>query len=280
VVVRTGLAEADDGTRLMVRSRPGDPSLPVFVLVHGLASNARLWDEVAEGLAAADHASHAVDLRGHGESEKPDRGYDFATVSADVAAVVRDVAERRAILVGQSWGANVVMETAARFPEMVKAVACIDGGYIRLSEAFADWDAAREALAPPPFGGLTSIELQARASEWFPGFPDAGVAAQLANFETLDDGSVRPRLTRERHMTIVRHLWDHDPDAVAASVDVPVWVMAAKEGWPGKDERVSRFVGALASSRVEWVDGHHDLHAEQPLRVVDFLLDLAAEVSI
>jgi pimeloyl-ACP methyl ester carboxylesterase len=126
----------------MVRSMPGDFSLPTFVLVHGLASNARLWDGVAEGLMAADHSSHAVDLRGHGESEKPDTGYDFATVASDVAAVVRDVAERRAILVGQSWGANVVMETAARFPEVARAVVCIDGGYIKLADSFPDREAA------------------------------------------------------------------------------------------------------------------------------------------
>jgi len=45
-----------------------------FVLVHGLASNARLWDGVARRLAGAGHSSAAVDLRGHGRSDKPDTG--------------------------------------------------------------------------------------------------------------------------------------------------------------------------------------------------------------
>lgn len=279
MVVTTAVAEADDGTRLMVRSMPGDLSLPTFVLVHGLASNARLWDAVAEGLAAADHSSHAVDLRGHGESEKPDTGYDFATVASDVAAVVRDVAERRAILVGQSWGANVVMETAARFPEVTRAVACIDGGYIKLADSFPDRESALSALTPPPLTGMAAHELRAKANQWFPGFPAAGVEGQLANFEEVSDGTVRPRLTLERHLSILSHLWGHDPEAVAARVDVPVWVMAARGGWPGKEERVADFASALGRSRVEWADGHHDLHAEQPRLVVDFLLDLAAEVG-
>ncbi len=279
MVVTTNVAEADDGTRLAVRSASGDPSLPTFVLVHGLASNARLWDGVAEGLMAADHSSHAVDLRGHGESEKPDTGYDFATVASDVAAVVRDVAERRAILVGQSWGANVVMETAARFPEVVRAVACVDGGYIKLADSFADRESALAALTPPPLAGMPVHELRAKAAEWFPGFPAAGVEGQLANFEELPDGTVRPRLSLDRHLSIVSHLWGHDPDAVAAAVDVPVWVMAARGGWPGKEQRVADFAAAIGRSRVAWVDGHHDLHAEQPRVVVDFLLDLAVEVS-
>ena len=279
MVVTTAVAEADDGTRLMVRSVPGDFSLPTFVLVHGLASNARLWDGVAEGLMAADHSSHSVDLRGHGESEKPDTGYDFATVASDVAAVVRDVVERRAILVGQSWGANVVMETAARFPEVARAVVCIDGGYIKLADSFPDREAALAALTPPPLAGMAASELRAKASEWFPGFPASAVEGQLANFEELSDGTVRPRLDLRTHLSIVSHLWGHDPEAVAAGVDVPVWVMAARGGWPGKDQRVADFASALRHPRVEWVDGHHDLHAEQPQMVVDFLLDLAAEVS-
>ncbi len=44
---------------------------PPFVLVHGLASNARLWDGVATALVAAGHPVFAVDLRGHGRSSKP-----------------------------------------------------------------------------------------------------------------------------------------------------------------------------------------------------------------
>jgi pimeloyl-ACP methyl ester carboxylesterase len=278
MVVTTALAECDDGTRLMVRSYLGDVSLPAFVLVHGLASNARLWDDVAEGLAAADHSSHAVDLRGHGESEKPDHGYDPGTVASDVAAVVRDVVERRAILVGQSWGANVVLETAARFPEVARGVVCIDGGYIKLSDSFVDWETARESLTPPPLSGMSAEQLRRQAGEWFPDFPPAGVAGQLANFEELSDGTVRPRLTLDRHLDILGHLWDHDPDEVAAAIGVPVWVLAAHGGWPGKEERVERFASHI-TGRVMWVDGHHDLHAQQPGLVVDFLLDLAAELA-
>jgi pimeloyl-ACP methyl ester carboxylesterase len=280
MVVTTSVAEGDDGTRLTVRSLPGDFSLPPFVLVHGLSSNARLWDDVAEGLAAADHASHAVDLRGHGESEKPDHGYDFATVASDVAAVVRDVVERRAILVGQSWGANVVMETAARFPEVARGVMCIDGGYIRLADSFPNREAALTALTPPDLDGTPIAELRAKADEWFAGFPPAGVAGQLANFVERGDGTVIKRLTLERHLTILGHLWDHDPIEVAARVEVPVRVLAADGGWEGKRELVAGFVAALGNGAVTWVDGHHDLHAQQPRLVVDHLLELASEVTL
>ena len=61
---------------------------PGFVLVHGLASNAQLWQGVAEALSdgGAGHAVTAIDLRGHGESDASSSGYDTATAAADVVA--------------------------------------------------------------------------------------------------------------------------------------------------------------------------------------------------
>ncbi len=277
--VETDVAVGDDGTRLAVRSTRRDITLPAFLLVHGLASNARLWDGVAEGLAALDHSVFAVDLRGHGQSEKPATGYDFPSVASDVAAVVRDVVGRRAILVGQSWGGNVVLETANRFPEVTRAVACIDGGFIRLADSFRSWPEAEKALRPPRRPGMTMDELEQRFGELFAGFPESGIRGQIANFAHFDDGTVQPHLDLEHHMSIIRYLWEHDPDEVAATLDVPVWLMPVDDGRPGKRDRVESFTSKLKSGRTVWTSGHHDVHAERPTAVVDMLLDLAAEVA-
>jgi len=45
-----------------------------LLALHGLASNARWWDLVA-GRLAPEHRVVAVDLRGHGRSDRPDTGY-------------------------------------------------------------------------------------------------------------------------------------------------------------------------------------------------------------
>ena len=74
------------GVDLSVRVREARPDKRAFVLVHGLASNARLWDGVGDRLAELGHASIAVDQRGHGESSKPDTGYDFASRTTSVVA--------------------------------------------------------------------------------------------------------------------------------------------------------------------------------------------------
>src|SRR5688500_14538219 len=88
---------------LNVRHLPGAGRRP-FLLVHGLASNARLWDEVAAALAAAGHPTYAVDLRCHGGSDCTSEGHDTAAAAGDVAAVAAALDLTGAVVAGQSWG--------------------------------------------------------------------------------------------------------------------------------------------------------------------------------
>jgi hypothetical protein len=126
---------------------------------------------------------------------------------------------------------------------------------------------------------MTQAELEELAPTWFSDFPPEGIRAQLANFAVHDDGTVAPHLSLDHHMTILRHLWEDDPDAVAEELSVPVRVVAVGDD-PAKRARVERFAGHLRDGRVIWSDGHHDLHAQRPQDVVDVLLDLSAEVSL
>ncbi|MFN8598748.1 MAG: alpha/beta fold hydrolase, partial [Anaerolineae bacterium] len=56
-----------------------------LVLLHGLASQAHIWDLVAPQLIDRFRVI-AIDQRGHGLSDKPDSGYDFATITRDLDA--------------------------------------------------------------------------------------------------------------------------------------------------------------------------------------------------
>src|SRR3954452_17070240 len=103
-------------------------SLPPFVLVHGLASNARMWDGVAAALTHLGHDVTTVDLRGHGRSSKPDSGYEVGTVADDLAHLIDALALDRPIVAGQSWGGNVAVELAARHQNSIRGLVCVDGG--------------------------------------------------------------------------------------------------------------------------------------------------------
>ena len=88
----------------------GGSGIPI-VLLHGLASTCRIWDLVAP-ILSDDFAVVALDQRGHGESAKPDRGYDFATVSGDLHGFIEALKLDSPVIVGHSWGGDVALEYA------------------------------------------------------------------------------------------------------------------------------------------------------------------------
>lgn len=278
---------AAGGVRLSCVERNLDADGVPALLVHGLASNARLWDGVADRLAAAGHPVVAVDQRGHGRSDKPGSGYDFETLTADLLAVLRhygwgpdvDGGSRAPLVAGQSWGANVVLELAARHPGSVLAAALIDGGTGNLSDAFADWPTCEAALAPPPITGLPAERFESYLRSAHPDWPEEGIAGTLANVEVLPDETIRPWLSRDDHMVILRHLWEHRPSERFAEVGVPVLIVPAEDGsnqrWmQGKRASVTRASELLPTSVVRWIAGDHDLHAQHP-ELVAGLLDAA-----
>src|SRR5579859_6759247 len=117
------------GVRLHYRDW-GGPTEPVegqtpqpLLLLHGLASASRIWDLTAP-LLARQRRVVALDQRGHGLSEKPDDGYDFATIVADdlAAADALGLGQRFAVA-GHSWGGNVALELGAAHPVRVSALA-------------------------------------------------------------------------------------------------------------------------------------------------------------
>jgi pimeloyl-ACP methyl ester carboxylesterase len=237
-----------------------------------------LWNEVGAIVAGAGHDAVGVDQRGHGESTRTDGGYDFATLGADLAAVIDQTLRAPVAVVGQSWGGNVVLELAAVRPDLVSHVVLVDGGFLRLADDFAGWGAAAEALAPPSFDGVSFEELAAMARSRLDGFPSSAVEAHLANFEATEDGAARARLRRDHHMTILRNLWEHDPDVIGAAVRAPILVLAVDQDNAAKRQRVDTF-SAATNAAVMWLNGHHDIHSQQPRVVAAALLDFVRVVE-
>jgi len=281
--IRPSEVTLPNGVRLALRSA-GTGGRTVL-LVHGLASNARLWDGVALRLAAAGHTAIAVDQRGHGLSSVPDGGYDTDTCADDLASLVATLGVERPIVAGQSWGGNVVLSLAARHPGAVGAVCCVDGGWLHLRPRFATFDAAWEVLEPPRMDTWRWDDISARIHTAMADWPDDAASGALANLVRLPDGGVRARLDRAHHRSIVASLYDADPASWYPLIDVPVLLCpatgetpeAGESGQPAATRAAVRAaLAALPDGRVHWYDGaHHDLHAQHPDLLARDLLDLA-----
>jgi pimeloyl-ACP methyl ester carboxylesterase len=255
---------------------PGGDTHRPWLLTHGLASNARLWDGAARRLAALGHRVVTVDQRGHGRSSKPDDGYDVPTCADDLALLIDALDLDRPAVAGQSWGGNVVLQLGHRHPELVNQVACVDGGFIDLRAKFPVWEDCAEALAPPRLAGtpLDTMRgwLERSAADW----PEEGRAGTMANFEVRDDGTIAPWLTFERHLAVLRGLWEHTPSEVYPHMRVPTLLIGADTGdvaWSAsKHDAVDHAVATLQRGRAHWFNpAHHDVHAQQPDAVAALL---------
>ena len=268
-----------DGVGLVVRRRwpaPGTDVAPPFLLVHGLSSNARLWDAVGAHLVAAGHPVVAVDQRSHGASD-PSDDLALGTLVDDLAAVMAATGLERPVAVGQSWGGNVVLELGVRRPDLVRGVVGVDGGLIDLAGRFPDVDACWAALAPPSFEGLTRGMLEAHLSVRTRGWASGAVAAQLGNFRLgLDaDAPARPVLTRERHRRIVEDLYDHRPLDRIAELRTPLLLLPitgtarAVVAEELLEEAARRSPAPVTVVRLPGRD--HDVHLEAPDVVADLI---------
>lgn len=251
-----------------------------FVLLHGLASNSRTWDAVAGHLAGAGHHVVAVDQRGHGLSDKPAEGYDFAAISADLARLLPQLHLTRPILVGQSWGGNVVLELAARHPELICGLGFVDGGFLDLqSRPNMTWEKVVADLSPPNLTGTPREQIKQRIQAMHQDWTEAGLEATLNNFETLPDGTVRPWLSLERHLKILRAMWEQQPTALYPRVTAPTLIcVAASDQQPDwttlKARQVTAAQAGLLNADVRWFDNtDHDIHVHRPQALADLFLE-------
>lgn len=233
---------------------------------------------VARRLAAQGHAVVAVDQRGHGLSDKPTTGYDFATVTADLAALIAALKLERPYIVGQSWGGNVVLEFGVRYPAHAAGLAFIDGGFLDLQmRPNADWESTSQRLRPPQLIGTPVAQIRERIRTNNPQWSEEGVDGVLGNFELLPDDTVRPWLALDNHMQILRALWEQRPSMLYPQVQEPVMICVALDDNPEweavKRQQVAAAEEHLAQVTVHWFEQtHHDIHVHRPGALATLLL--------
>ena len=245
------------------------------VLLHGLASTCHIWDLVAP-ILAEDFAVIAVDQRGHGISDKPDSGYDFANVSRDLLGVIEARNMEKPIIVGHSWGADVALEFAVAYPGVAGGICFVDGGMIEPSaRPGMTLEKARVDMAPPVFAGMTLQALKERfANRQRPfALPPEFDRVLLCNFEVLPDGTVQTCLSRDNHIRIIEALWEHHPSQLYPQVPCPVLMLPARmsnddsvaERTFRRQESVARAQALIPRVKVVWLeDSIHDVPVQRP----------------
>lgn len=274
------------GVRLAATRWPG-PGTPV-VLLHGLASQRRFWNLVTPHLVGGPGGGPAVlalDQRGHGDSDRPDGGYDLSTVAADLAQALDALGWSRAVVVGHSWGAAVAATFAAAQPERTLALVALDGGFVSPPPGI-DRAGARQRLEPPrlalPPDQLVDM-LRARSPAG--GWTEEVAAAVLPIFAVGEDGLARARLPFDTHMAIVDTLLDYDAAATLARVRCPTWLVSCEPAGEPDDfarHKAAALDGLAAGGRrrlLRWFGAVHDVPLQWPALVAGLIRTAAADAA-
>ncbi len=158
------------GIALNVRTWPALADGPTVLLLHPNRTNSHVWDFVVAH-SRLPYRFVAVDHRGHGDSDWPDRGYELEEYVADDIALIEEHLGGPVVLAGAATGGNIALLLASSRPDLVSAAIVVDPGLsldpainervqdeIESGYTFPDRSAA---LAAMPFSELWSPHVRA-----------------------------------------------------------------------------------------------------------------------
>ncbi|MQF65615.1 alpha/beta hydrolase [SAR202 cluster bacterium AC-647-P02_OGT_505m] len=248
-----------------------------ILMLHGLASNARIWDLLAP-ILAKNFSVIAVDQRGHGKSDRPDTGYDFDTVTNDVVGFINALKLKNPIVVGHSWGGSVALCLATQRPDLISGLCFVDGGLIEISRTPGNsLEKALVSMAPPLWEGVSASDVRERLKrrDWGEQ-DDTSTSANLeeivmANLETHPDGSINARLSRKNHLEVVKAFWNHKPSKLFEHIRCPTLILSARMGSENTDRQVlknellNEAAQKIAINKSMWLENSiHDVPIQRP----------------
>ncbi len=107
------------------------PGRPFVVFLHGLSSNHTTWLNIIKILHENKYNCLAPDMRGHGHSDKTKNKelYKLNIFSDDLREIIKNEQIKDFILVGYSFGGQVAIDYAARYPEYIKGLVLISANH-------------------------------------------------------------------------------------------------------------------------------------------------------
>ena len=245
---------------------------PILAL-HGLASSANWYERLATRLCR-NHSIVAPDQRGHGQTSQAASGYDWQTLAGDAIRVLDHLGLEKAVVLGHSWGGNVAINVAARFPERVSKLVMIDGGFLDghlLPNA--SWEVFQNRYAPRNVSG-TQHEFLDRISQQLGDCWDDDLERIVLTMVYEDEeGQVQDILRPPNHAQVLEAMWGEPPSVTLPNILCPTLIVPAG---PQPDRAGSSFnatktvmveaaAKAVPNNRVHWIpETIHDIGYHKP----------------
>jgi pimeloyl-ACP methyl ester carboxylesterase len=233
---------------------------PPLIMLHGIGMDWRVWQAISRRLVPFFHL-YLLDLRGHGQSDKPAQGYSLAHYAADVEDIVDQLRLNGAILLGSSLG-GMVAATVEAPADLVTHRILVDppltGGPVRDREMFQDI----RVLKHEPVQALA--EYLRRSN---PGAGHFLMRTMAEMWHEAADGVIDDLLARsEDYFTI---------DSALRLIESPTLLLQADPALGGvlSTEEARRALDILPHGSLVQVPGAgHAIHAYKPVEFVRIVL--------
>lgn len=275
-------------------SVPDTDDIPL-VLLHALGATADTWRLVADHLCSR-HAIFAFDLRGHGQSNCPQSGYDMVTIAEDVIRGMAALGLGKVALVGHGWGARIALALTARHPALVSHLILVDCPHVE-PRHWPDMTRERfvEEQVPQDFyvsrANFIEMMREEMADFWSPD------VERIINtyVHDLPDGGVAECLRSEYQRQLRAALWEDRALSYYSKLTCPVLLIpAAAQPQPDGElpenlENADEFAAAkgymaqqvarmIPQCSVLWMpDTSHEIQLQHPARLANAITNFVRE---
>lgn len=219
-----------------------------IVLVHGWGCRLTHWYGQIPDLSKRARVI-AVDLPGHGLSDKPEVKYDMDLFAAAIDAVMKDAGVERAVLVGHSMGTPVVRQFYRKYPQKTLAIVIVDGGL----RPFGTKEQREQFMAP-----LRGPNYKEAGSQMF--------AAMTATLSDADKERVKTSAWNTPQQVLVSAMETMAEESLYGTdkINVPVLAILAKSPfWAADTEQFLRSLAPDLDYQM-WDGVSHFLFMDKP----------------
>ncbi|KYC41686.1 haloalkane dehalogenase [Scytonema hofmannii PCC 7110] len=238
-----------------------------LLLLHGLADHALVWCSLGDDLAA-DYHIIAPDMRGHGESSKPEKEYSFESAIADLEALMNKLGWSSAHIVGHSWSGKLAVIWARLNPQRVRSMVLIDPIFIwKIPSIFKVtfpllYNSLSFLKGMGPFASYEEAEQKARQLYEFQGWSPLQQQVFKEGIEQKPDGSWGSKFTIAARNGIFEEVMR--VPGFTIPIHTPTLFIQPEKGVNRKDWQLKPYKTYLKNLQISTVPGNHWPFLSQP----------------
>ncbi|AFZ16883.1 alpha/beta fold hydrolase [Allocoleopsis franciscana] len=231
-----------------------------LLLLHGLADHALVWSSLGDYLSEHYHIV-APDMRGHGESSKPDRGYTFTDAIADLEALMEHLGWSDAHVLGHSWTGKVALIWARQHPQRLRSMILVDPIFVwKMPSVMKVTFPLLYRVLPflqgmGPFASYEQALNQARQLNLYQGWSSLQQQVFQAGIEQKPDGGWGSKFTIPARDQIFEDVMR--VAGLTDSIDIPTLFIQPETGVNRKNWQLKPYKTYLKNLQLCQVPGNH-----------------------